>query len=407
MSVNGKNRELKNSEPSSEVASISDTRSPLGHNSDFDDVGVKTLEVFNLETDSNGDIKQSVPDMWSKHYIGLYAQYAGVGLLYGSTGTLLPFCVYNFNGASNVCSNARNITTFAWNIKIFFAILTDVYRPFGMRRKPWMLTGWFMVLLLLLVLACGVQTMDTSVWLVVLLFIQAFVMLSDVPADGYSVELGKLESLEQRGQILATGQRVRFTFCLVAGLIQTVLLNGPTTNDSDCPISAGQCWSWGLNINQYYGLLFALVFVLTFPVWFLKELDATHIPLHTFSHFCHEVWLTLQNLTTFYLLIFVVGVYTFTNFTNNANIYLQYYVIKLTNCQAGIDTMTTYGALVIAIWIFQKFLINKNWRYSQYGSTMIAALLGLVWIPAYYNMGGTMDPWFTIFIDLDTVSLSD
>lgn len=275
-----------------------------------------------------------------------------------------------------------------------------------MRRKPWMVVGWSMVLVLLLILACFVQYMTISVWLVTLLFVQAFLMLSDVPADGYSVELGKLESHEQRGQILATGQRVRFTFCLIAGFIQTVLLNGPTTNDSDCEISAGQCWSWGLNINQYYGLLFALVFILTFPVWFLKELDSTHIPLHTFSHFCHEVWLTLQNLTTFYLLIFVVGVYTFTNFTNNANIYLQYYVIKLTNCQAGIDTMTTYGALVFAIWLFQRFLINKNWRYSQYGSTSVAALLGLVWIPAYYNMGGTMDPWFTIFIDLDTVSVS-
>ena len=37
-------------------------------------------------------------------------------------------------------------------------------------------------------------------------------MFSDVPADGYSVELGQLEPPERRGQILATGQRVRFSF---------------------------------------------------------------------------------------------------------------------------------------------------------------------------------------------------
>ena len=286
------------------------------------------------------------------------------------------------------------------------------------------------------------------------------------------MELGQRESPEQRGQILATGQRVRFSFCVLAGLIQTVLLNGPTTNDSSCPQSVTQCWSWGLTINQYYALLFVIVLVLTIPILWLKELDpplskqeetvgkgavryineeqimdtvelemkdgfssypkddgkdssdpetfptdppmkstlatadllAAHSTKLSFSFFFNEVWLTLQNLTTLYLLIFVIGTQCFTNFTSNANIYLQYYVIKLTNMQAGIDTMTTFLALVIAIWIFQKYLIRRNWRYTQYGATTVGAVLGLVWIAAYYDAGGTQDPWFTIFIDVDTVS---
>ena len=126
----------------------------------------------------------------------------------------------------------------------------------------------------------------------------------------------------------------------------------------------------------------------------------------SFSYFFNEIWLTLQNLTTLYLLIFVIGTQCFTNFTSNANIYLQYYIIKLTNMQAGIDTMTTFAALAIAIWVFQKYLIHLNWRYTQYGATSVSAFLGLVWIAAYYNAGGTQDPWFTIFIDVDTVQLS-
>ena len=81
------------------------------------------------------------PDMWSLNFVGLYCQYAAVGLLYGTGGALIPFCVYTFEGPTNVCSNAKNITFFAWYVKIFFAILTDVYHPFGMRRRPWMLFG--------------------------------------------------------------------------------------------------------------------------------------------------------------------------------------------------------------------------------------------------------------------------
>lgn len=347
--------------------------------------------------------KIEVPDMWSRDYIGLYSQYAAVGLIYGSTGTLLAFCVYSFDGASNVCSNAKNIVSFAWSFKIVYAIITDSIRPWGMRRKPWMLMGWTGVLLIYFVLAFVADKMPASYWLIALMFVQVFVMLSDVPADGYSVELGQLEPKEQRGQILATGQRIRFLFCVVAGVIQMFLLNGPSTNDSSCPTSVLQCWSWGLTINQYYGLLFALIFILTIPVLWLKEIDASHIPQHTMKEFFEGIWATMQNLTTLYLVIFVVGVQSLSNFTNNAAIYLQYYVIKLTNFQAGVDTVTTYAALTLAIWLFQTFLINKNWRYTQYGSTVIAAFLGLVWIAAFYDEGGTMNGWFTIFIDLDTV----
>lgn len=260
-----------------------------------------------------------------------------------------------------------------------------------------------MVLVLLLVLACTAEKMDISSWLVTLMLVQGFAILADVPADGYCVEIASLEKEHERGQVLATGQRIRFSFCVVAGIIQTFLLNGPTTNDSDCSIDIQDCWSWGLTINGYYGLLFAVIFLLTLPLFWLKELDATNIPRHTGSHFLKEIWDTLKNLTSFYLIIYVIAIQGFTNFTSNASIQLQYYVIKLTNFQAGVDTVTTYSALVLAIYLFQKYMINRNWHYTQYASVIIASSMGLVWIAPYYNAGGTQDPWFTIFIDLDTV----
>jgi len=38
--------------------------------------------------------------MWTWNYIGLYAQYAAVGLLYGMSGMSLNFCVYYYEGKS-------------------------------------------------------------------------------------------------------------------------------------------------------------------------------------------------------------------------------------------------------------------------------------------------------------------
>lgn len=347
-----------------------------------------------------------LPNMWNRQYIGLYCQYAAVGLLYGTSGALLSLCVYVYGGEPNVCANAPNITFFAWNFKIMFAILTDSFRPFGMRRRPWMIAGWVGVLIILLTLAITADTLSSSSWLGLLLVMQCFVMLSDVPADGYSVELGQLEPPDRRGVILATGQMVRFSFSVIAGLIQALLLNGPSTNEPGCAIAFDECWASGLNVNGYYALLFCLIAVLVIPIFWMKELDSSKIPRHNMKHFVNEVWMTLQNQTTLYLIVYVIGIGALTNFTNNANIYMQYYIIQLTNFEAGIDTITSYGALAFAIWIFKTYLINKNWRYTQYGSTIISSVLGLLWLLVFYNVGGLMDPWFTIFIDLDTSFVS-
>jgi hypothetical protein len=163
-------------------------------------------------------VRQALPNMWSRNFIGLYSQYAAVGLLWGANGSLFPLCVYVFDGPSNVCANSKSIVLFAWNLKIFYALLTEFgWRPFGLRRKPWMIAGWSMVLLLLLILAFTADQISLTSWLVLQMLVQGFVMLSDVPADGYCVEAARLEEEHGRGQVLATAQRIRFTFCIVAG----------------------------------------------------------------------------------------------------------------------------------------------------------------------------------------------
>ena len=256
------------------------------------------------------------------------------------------------------------IIEFGWNFKIFYAVLIDCYYPFGMRRKPWMIFAWLFVLFFLLILTLFADEMSASEWLIFSVLIQAFMMFSDVPADAYSVELGKLESPIDRGRILVTGQSILYMFCGIAGIIQTFCLNGPTTNHSDCQISLSGCWSWGLTVNQYYGLLFILTLVLIIPTLWLKELPSDGPP-PSLHHFLIEIWDTIQNRSFLYIVIFVVGIVAFSNISCIVNYYLQYYVIDLTNFQAGIDTTSTYTALAIGLRIFRSFLINLDWYFSD------------------------------------------
>lgn len=337
--------------------------------------------------------------MWTKEYIGLYSHYAALGFLGGLGGLFLNMCVYYFDGPDSMCPNAYSIATIPWNFKIFFAVGTDTYRPFGLRRKPYMIAGWIGVLFITFILAVSSHSITAEAWVILSFVMNIFLMVADVPADGYSVELGQLESKESRGQILATGQRIRFSANIIAAVFQSLLVNGPSTNPDGCPISVLQCWKWGLTVGQFYGLVFVVCFILFLPILYLKEPDAKNIPVRTLHEHKEEIWDTMKNLTTLYILMFTIGTNAFSSIANMATVNLQYYVIELTNLQSGVDAITTSLAVVVAVWVFQTYLINVNWRTTQYLSFTFTAVLGLQWLLPIYNVGGLRSGWFTIFID--------
>lgn len=136
---------------------------------------------------------------------------------------------------------------------------------------------------------------------------------------------------KQRGQIIATGQIVKGLFSLLAGVIQTLLLNSPKTNPSNCK----SCWNWGLDANGYYGLLFFIVIVLVFPVFWLKELNSKKIPVYTLKSHFYNIWDTLQSLTTLNMIIYSIGIGAFTHLPSIVSVYMQYYIIGLTSFQVS------------------------------------------------------------------------
>ena len=49
-------------------------------------------------------------------------------------------------------------------------------------------------------------------------------------------------------------------------------LNGVDTSPPDCKIGISGCWSFGLSMQGYYALLFAMTLVLAIPIFYLKEI---------------------------------------------------------------------------------------------------------------------------------------
>jgi len=392
--------------PSAEarVASTSDEKTAKELAFQSQGMGGNWIERL-LGVDANYELDRSkplLPQMFKWNYIGLYAHYAGVGITGGLLAVSTSFCFYYYDGANNVCATAPSLIAIAWGFKIFYGVGTDMWRPCGTRRKMYMIAGWTGVLVMLFILTVGAANIDVHSWIGINLVLQAFLMLADVPADGYCVEIGQLEKPEERGQVLATGQRLRFMCSILAGGIQALLVNGPSTNPPGCAISFESCWEWGLTPNGYYGLMLSILFVLCLPIFFLKEIPA-HGPAHTFADHKRDIWETMQNPTTLYLLIFVVGNNMLTGLSAQVISFVLYRLIQLSNFQSGILSVLGGVALVTGIWIFQKFFIHRNWRFTQYLSTILSSALALVWLPVFYNLGGTMNAWFVIFLSFQGV----
>ena len=112
-------------------------------------------------------------------------------------------------------------------------------------------------------------------------------------------------------------------------------------------------------VGQYYWLIFLILLLLFIPITFLTEPDATHIPQRTFSEHRSELWETLTNRTTLSLLIYVTGSSIITNLSNITTSYIQYYVIGLTNLQAGM-VHTLCCSIYTCIWSILCYIIAHS-----------------------------------------------
>jgi hypothetical protein len=265
-----------------------------------------------------------------------------------------------------------------------------------------MITGWVIALVFTFILALSgsrLQEHSSGVytWIGLNFVIQIFLILADVSADGMSVEIGKYEKENERGIVLVTGQFIRFWFSVGASFLQAFFMNGPDTNPTGCPINAANCWSWGLNLSQFYGFSTALIFVLLIPICFLKEFDPSHVEMHTFYEHATLLWETIQNRCTLYMLIYVGFGFTFGAMSSACWSIFVFNVIKLTNLELGVSNLISFGATLIGIYIFRQYLIDKNWRMTQYFSFLSQASFSLLMLLPYNDVGAFANPWFVIF----------
>lgn len=247
-----------------------------------------------------------------------------------------------------------------------------------------MILGWSTTIIVLLIIGFLGKNMSSELYLGLIILNQSLMLIADCPADGYCVEMGKLESIENRGKILITGQVCRFVSGIFFGLIQTFLLGGPETN----PNGKSTFLSWGLTFSQFYFLLAGLCTFFSLPLLLLKEPKRTETHKVTIKQWGNDMLNVLSNKASARLYIAVIFISSFGQLTpTNLITNFQYYVVEMNSILSGVNTVTTGLTLVFAVLLFKKYLIRINWRYSNILMLILTTIFSCLWILSFNNIG--------------------
>jgi MFS family permease len=215
--------------------------------------------------------------------IGFLMQYFAVGIVYGG----LPSTVYGlFMGYLNVpgyiYATAGVITTLPWSFKFVWGLINDCVPIRGYRRKPYMVIGWLMCAIMLIVLSqyplpapyycrdangeyikgpdvkpCNPDAQNRGGEYAMLMCLAALgYVVADVAADGLMVEYARREPEEKRGTTQTMIYLVRTLGMVGAVALVGLCMNGKEYNGT---------FDWSLSFNQVCGIL-AVPIILMVPI---------------------------------------------------------------------------------------------------------------------------------------------
>ncbi|OWZ23899.1 Transmembrane protein [Phytophthora megakarya] len=331
-------------------------------------------------------------NVWSREYIGIIVQYAAVGMIYGTLpGTVYPFLFNYLNMESTQVVSATVLLNLPWSFKLFYGVITDCVPIMGYRRRPFMIIGWTVCFIMLLVMACmkagdpyypeyeyasmNVTTLSpdivatfntdarsTGSKFIVLMMIAAIGYVgADVAADAMMVEIAQREPEATRGYTQTTIYMVRTVFVTISSILTGFAFNGT---------HYGGDFDFSLSFPQ----LMIILTVLCLPVmpltWFFIK-EEKHEGM-VFSKYLNELWALVQTRPVYQVIAYKFFSGIFENFTITSSSAMQAYWAGVTPLNEKILTIVGNGIFALTLYFTGKYGLHWNWRWMH--ATMIIAV---------------------------------
>ncbi|KAJ0395455.1 hypothetical protein ATCC90586_007921 [Pythium insidiosum] len=347
----------------------------------------------------DGAIREGgAPNLFSREYFGLLVQYAAVGLIDGVLpSTIYPFLQVYLNSSGSTTSAASTLVQLPWSFKVFYGMLSDCLPLYGYRRRPYMVIGWTVTFVMLLVMGLSPQgkpyfmdpqyrhvppseyTPEIEATLnrgaaesggkyVVLMMFAAFgYLISNVSADSIVVELAQREPLEVRGRTQTTIYTVRTVFNVLALVVNAFAFNGE---------EYGGAFGFSLSFPALM-LILAVCVVPVIPMtWvFIHE---QQYPRVDFDNYITLLWEIIQTRAVYQVIAysFLQGVCWSFSYTSLYPI--QNYWAKVTPLNEKITGLLANVIYALAIWLTGRYGLHWSWRTIPLVTTLTIVALDSV-----------------------------
>ncbi|ETN14029.1 hypothetical protein PPTG_08684 [Phytophthora nicotianae INRA-310] len=342
---------------------------------------VKTPDPANIE---GGALREGeTPDLKSKDSLGLLVQYAVVGLNYGVLpATIYPFLQNFLNATGTQVTTAQTLVVLPWSFKCFYGILSDCVPLWGFRRRPWMVIGWIICLLALLIMACmpegdpyytvssdrDIKPADYTPEVeerinfdansqagkyVMLMFLAAVgYVLSDVCADSIVVDFAQREPLETRGKTQSAIYVVRTVFVIVGQLLTGFCFNGE---------EYGGEFDFSITFPQLMIILTCLTAPVIPMTWFFIKEEKK--PRVNFTNYMKELWELIQKRAMYQVIFFNFFQGMFSAISYTASSPVQSYMVGVTPINSTLSEIFGNLLFMAGIMVTSRWGLHWSWRW--------------------------------------------
>ncbi|GMF37559.1 unnamed protein product [Phytophthora fragariaefolia] len=326
----------------------------------------------------------SAPELFSRKYFGLVAQYAAVGFIDG----LLPNVIYPFlqnylNLPGSQTTTAFVLVQMPWSFKVFYGILSDCFPIWGYRRRPYILGGWVVALLMLLILSFTPQgepyftdpayrdvkpedytpeiiatinynaANDGSIYIIPMMGCAFGYLLSDVCADGLVVELAQREPFDVRGKTQTVIYTTRWVFTMMAYVMLGFCFNGE---------EYGGDFSFSLT----FPMLMLIVTVVLAPIlpvtWFFLHEDKNGFGAMNFNHYMHTLWDVIKTGAVYQYIAYQFFSGIFAAFTYVSKNPVQRNWANVSPIEEKVGGLLSTSVYATSIWFAGNYGRNWDWR---------------------------------------------
>lgn len=385
--------------------------------SGYSDLQSPALEKSEVDSESGiGALRDGeVPHLLSKEILGLLAQYAAVGLMVGTLpSTITPFLSYYLNMEGQATTSARALLGIPWSLKVFVGICSDCFPIGGYRRRSYMMVGWAVCGVCLLVMGfmpVGRPYFPDASWrtlkpqdftreqikainhtapatgakyIVLMMLATLGYLVSDVAADGLVVEYAQREPLSIRGRTQTAIYTVRTLFSAFGSLLVGLGLSSPPYGGS---------FDFGVSFSVCMLILACFCLPIVAVTWYCVRETRNILGSMDFKGYIYRLWTAIQTRAVYQVIAYSFFSGVFSGISYVAVDPVTMYWARASSFNISVAQIVSSAITVATLVFMGKYGLHWNWRVVTVTTTF--AVIGVDAVCTFLTVWNVVrDQWF-------------